>query len=126
MKTYVRYDGRGAIEAVIEAPEGYVDTTNTVEIAFNSAVDDLTHYVDLSDKEPVVKRKGPLDTSHAIHGLELAFRALPAGTLIRVERLEGVANGQDDRIDFEVPGTYEIRLSPPPPFLEETLEVTVG
>ncbi len=121
------YDTGGRIDAVLTVPDEETARLQGMKyVACDVDTIDTTHYVDLSGRDPVVKEKSPLDTPYNVYDLVVVFPSLPKGLLVDVDGQELVTDGGYTEIEFELPGTYTIRLSGLVKYLDETLEVAIG
>ncbi len=121
------YASDGQIESVLTAPDEHLaKIQERAYVPCSADVVDTTHYVDLTGAEPVTVEKAPLDATHTVAGLVVSFPSLPEGTHVEVSGQEVIADAAGAEIEFELPGTYTIRLSGLVEYLDETLEVTVG
>lgn len=121
--TYCFYDASGAIISLMRAPSrDMVDLQGKPYLECDETVSDTTHYV----LEGAVVEKAPFACTQTISGTTITLEGLPAGTTVRTEGQEIVADDQPTEIAYEIPGTYTLELSGSVPHLDETLEVTVG
>jgi len=121
------YDNAGYITQILVSPTK--ETARLQEGSFlecEEGCSDDAHFVDLSGPGPRIREKSSLDTEHDISGFVVTLTALPDGTRLEVEGLEIESDADGAEVEFEAPGTYEIRLSPPPQYRDDVLEVTVG
>ena len=87
---------------------------------------DDTHYVDLSGGDPVVLGREESGITIEKNDLKATIYDIPEGSLVRVGESSVVSDGETTEIEFDAPGTYEIRIYPPAQYRDEVLEVTVG
>lgn len=126
MPAFVLYESNGKIDSLFSGPEDLVAQQGFDYLPASGNESSKTHYVDVSNDEAVIAAKDSLNFTHSVDGLRVLFTGLPPGTLVAVNNVEVAADGQDDEIEFDVPGTHTIKLNPPLQYLGETLEVTVG
>ncbi|MGM0858668.1 MAG: hypothetical protein ACQEW0_16545 [Pseudomonadota bacterium] len=118
--------GTGEILIILNTTDvGVVKEQGHPYLEVDDSVGDDSHYVDLSSSSPKVRAKESLDTSHTVNGLSVDFEGLPPGTKVEVEGRALIADGKDDGIEFETPGTYFFDFSPPPMFLPTHMEVVI-
>ncbi len=122
MQHFAFYSDGGRIDWVLSAPSSdYANMQGGDYLPCDELVSDDAHYVAGGEILP----KQTLDTSHQVSGLEVVFSALPQGLLIEVAGESMIAEGGNDSIEFELPGTYRVRLFGSVPHLDQELEVTV-
>lgn len=122
-KTYVVYDDTGKIQHTINTPENQAPTVNALEVEGGDMLD-ISHYVDL--ETITLREKKAVDLSHTISGLSVAFSFLPVDTKVFIKGQGSTVDAEGLEIEFDMPGTYEIYIDPPPQYKAETLEVTIG
>jgi len=122
------YDNEGCVLYVLNAP-----TKESAErqggdfLECGEEVSDDSHYVDLISGEPVVKRKLAMELDVVSSGLTVQVVGIPKDSVVSVSGAPSVhVDDQPTEIEFDVPGTYGIRINPPPQYRDEVLEVTVG
>lgn len=127
MSMYVLYDpDTGEIDSLFSGTEeaaamqGWAFLPNTVDAG------DTTHYVDVSNTPHQIKPKGALEYLMDTAGLEVIFSGLPSGTVIDFEGVQLTAEGVEDSLVFDRPGTYLISLFGPVEVQDDFLEVSVG
>lgn len=125
MRRYAIYDYEGRIIRIITCPEPLAlaqchDGEWCIEVGED--VSDATHCI----------ARGGLVERHRMgagintQGLTVNISSLPAGAVVLCYSAETSIQDGEVSVDFDVPGVYEIRLRPPPQYLDETLEVAVG
>ncbi len=92
-------------------------------IACDDTVRDDTHYVDVATGEIHAKR--PIYAEQSIDGLTVTLAGLPAGLTVATNGMDTVTDGTPLVITYDLPGTYEIRLSGHIEYLDRVEEVTV-
>ena len=112
---YAVADPKGRISWVTTGPYLYIACDDTVR--------DDTHYVDVATGEIHAKR--PIDAEQSIDGLTVTLAGLPAGLTVATNGMDTVTDGTPLVISYDLPGTYEIRLSGHVEYLDCTEEVTV-
>lgn len=118
------FDVEGNITSTLNAPsEEYATLQGGDFLECDESVSDVTHYVDVVSG--VVETKKPLNTSHAVVGLEVQFYSLPPELTVRVGKATAVTEGGGDSVEFEDSGTYMVELSGLPEYMDETLEVSI-
>jgi len=123
------YESDGRIDSIFRGAEQQAllqleEGNRLVEVTED--VTDETHFVDLDGDTPISKSKRAFDVSYGVAGLTVTLQSLPYGSVVMVGPLETVADESPVEIEFDAPGTYEIRIYPPPQYRDEVLEVTVG
>lgn len=113
---YAVAEPSGRIAWVSKGPYLYIPCDDTVR--------DDTHYVDAATGEIHAKR--PIDAEQSIDGLTVTLAGLPAGLTVATNGLDTVTDGTPLVISYDLPGTYEIRLSGHIEYLDRIEEVTVG
>lgn len=112
---YAVADPKGRISWVTTGPYVY--------IACDESVRDDTHYVDVATGEVHAKRQ--IDAALSIDGLTVTLAGLPAGLTVATNGMDAVTDGTPLVISYDLPGTYEIRLSGHVEYLDRVEEVTV-
>jgi len=121
------YDDEGKIDYVLSAhSEDFARAQGGSFIPCSEDFSDDTHYVDLSGDDPVLLGREESGITVEKNGLSATIFDIPEGSLVRVGESSVVSGGETTEIEFDAPGTYEIRIYPPPQYLDEVLEVTVG
>lgn len=118
------YDESGRIHSVTHGPLCVFENMPR-KIECDPYVSDDTHYVDLKG-EPSIEVKKPIKPLVEATGLFAVLSGIPAGSTVSVGNISDVVDDGELTIEFDLPGTYSIEINPPPQFLDETLEVTVG
>lgn len=99
------------------------------------ATDQRLHYVDVTATPKVVKERQVVEYGVEQVGLGVVITGLPPGlTVMAYERgsvneeppPQTTTDGEPLEIEFELPGTYSVVLTGLVPYLDKTLEVTVG
>lgn len=80
------------------------------------------HYIE----NGVVQNKTPLDFVTTVNGMTVTMTGLPAGCVVRVGADELETDELPTEIEFEVAGTYLLRIDGGAKHTDENLEVTVG
>lgn len=122
-KTYAVYDSFGHIKETLSLPDFYEAPSNSIEVTDGHMLD-LEYYVDVESKALV--KKTTIDSSYVISGLVVLLSSLPPNSSVYVDDLEIISDDDGVEIEFDVPGTYKIRIKPPQQYKTEVLEVTVG
>ncbi len=112
---YAVADPKGRISWVTAGPYLYITCDDTVR--------DDTHYVDVDTAKIHAKR--PIEAEQSIDGLTVTLAGLPAGLTVATNGMDTVTDGTPLVITYDVPGTYEIRLSGHIEYLDRIEEVTV-
>ncbi|QPI64471.1 hypothetical protein [Vreelandella venusta] len=115
-RVYAVHTTDGAIVRTLTTPHGYIECDDTVS--------DATHYVDVDTLE--VKQKRSLEPQLSVDSLVVTLTDLPAELTVTTNDVETITDGEPLTINYDVPGTYEIRLCGLIEYLDENLEVTVG
>lgn len=123
---YILYFESGEIESIFFGPEELAKEQGMVYIPGSEGVSEKTHYVDTSSKKHTAKEKQAINTRHKIEGLTVVFSELPPGTVVSVNDNRTVSDKDGLVIEFDVPDTYYIELTPSPQYLREALEVFLG
>ncbi|MGQ7253987.1 hypothetical protein [Vreelandella titanicae] len=84
---------------------------------------DTTHY---ADSEHVIRAKRPLEFELATESLTVTLTGLPSGVNVETNGLDTDTDEDPLEITYDVPGTYEIKLSGHVEYMDLALEVTVG
>lgn len=123
------YDNEGRVTEVRTAPKPYLEQImegyDWVEV-YDTTKDDVNSFVDLSSGEPKVKDRHPFTVDIHVEGLKVVMSGIPVGSKVEVMQNQVVSDEEDLEIEFDSPGTYVVEIFPPPKYLDETLEVTVG
>ncbi|WP_339119213.1 hypothetical protein [Halomonas sp. BMC6] len=112
---YAVAEPSGRIAWVSKGPYLYVACDDTVR--------DDTHYVDVATGE--IQPKRPLEMHQGIEALKVTLAGLPAGLTVATNGMDTVTDGTPLVITYDLPGTYEIRLSGHIEYLDRVEEVTV-
>lgn len=115
MHTYALTDETGQIMQVVNGPYRYIKCTGNVM--------DNTHY---ADEAGVIHEKRPLTFDETVDGLTLTLSGLPAGLRATTNGMDTVTDDEPLVIEYDVPGTYEIKLSGHVAYLDRVEEVTIG
>ncbi|WP_438455435.1 hypothetical protein [Vreelandella venusta] len=115
-RVYAVHTTDGAIVRTLTTPHGYIECDDSVS--------DATHYVDVDALE--VKPKRPLEPQLGVDGLTVKVTGLPAELTVTTNDVETITDGEPLTITYDVPGTYEIRLSGSIQYLDSDVEVIVG
>lgn len=105
----------GAIQQTISGPYLYIPC--------DESVSDTTHYVDAETHE--IKAKRALEIHQGISGLTVTLAGLPAGLRVQTNGMETVTDDDPLVIEYDVPGTYQLRLTGHIEYLAHAQEVTV-
>jgi len=128
MRLAIYNKASGAITRVVECHESLAKmqaSEGEAHVAASEDINDVTHYVALKGGGAVVAKRQSLNTHYALEGLKVIFRALPAGLTLSSQGGSIITDGYDV-VEFDIPGTYEIKLFGLAGYLDETLEVTIG
>lgn len=126
MKIAIYCELTGLIQRITECPEQFVEmqcSDDESYVILDNDLDDSAHYVDLASG--AVQPKKTRDYNLACRGLSAIITGLPAGTLVRVEGAEVIADNDPTTVTFDVPGEYLLELVGPAECLDETLEVVI-
>ncbi|WP_417861822.1 hypothetical protein [Vreelandella venusta] len=115
-RVYAVHTTDGAIVRTLTTPHGYIECDDSVS--------DVTHYVDVDTLE--VKQKRPLEPQLDVDSLIVTLAGLPAELAVTTNGVESITDGEPLTINYDVPGTYAIRLSGLVEYLDYDMEVTVG
>lgn len=115
MKNYAVADDSGNIMQIY--------STSNRMIPCGERVNDVEYYVDENDN---VEHKRPLEFDVATNELTATISGLPAGLKVDSNNNDIITDDMPLVITYDLPGTYEIRLSGHIQYLNQTLEVTVG
>ncbi|MDT8895631.1 hypothetical protein RSO41_13315 [Halomonas sp. I1] len=121
------YTEAGFIDRIVDSPDGYekyqVDQ-GELYMPVGREVNDISHYVDVSQTPHVARERHRFDSSHEINDLIVEFPELPPGTTVRVQGEELIAEKGVAEIEFDTPGTYTISFQHFQ-HLDEEVEVTL-
>ncbi len=120
MPTYVVSKFNGEISQLITGGARYI------EVPESSNISDDTHYVDVKVIPNVIKEKEEVLFDLSAEGLVVTLTGLPAGLTVETNGFSTVTDSAPLSISYDVPGTYQIRLSGLVNYLDYTEEVTVG
>jgi len=140
---YLVFDSStGEVTKILECPETDVELNVEGAESYLSVddfpgVDPSNSYVAWSGVEYEVHEKDLLNTLVEIDGLVVRMPNIASGSklVITDDPFAGdgfamgehvVADSSGVEIEFDAPGTYEVRIYPPPQYRDEVLEVTVG
>lgn len=112
---YAVADPKGRISWVTTGPYLYIACDDTVR--------DDTHYVDVATGE--IQPKRPIEMHQGIEALKVTLAGLPAGLTVATNGMDTVTDGTPLVISYDLPGTYEVRLSGHIEYLDRVEEVTV-
>lgn len=119
------YDDKGGITLIFDAPsQRYADAQSGDYSIAPEDVSPVTHYVDVTDKQ--VRAKEPLAYQMSVDGFVVEITGLPNGLTVETNGFSTVTDSEPLSISYDVPGTYQIRLSGLVEYLDYTEEVTVG
>jgi len=128
MKGAVYDVSSGRITRTIDCPEnivggqlGYGEAVFVLPDDYPDGIDE-THYIN----DGGIAEKLPLALQHEPYNLSSVIEGVPPGSLVLVEDVEVFSDSTTVEVEFDAPGTYEIRIYPPPQYRDEVLEVTVG
>ncbi|MDW0357723.1 hypothetical protein Q8G38_00165 [Halomonas venusta] len=106
----------GEIKQIVTSPYYYIPC--------DSSVMDDTHYLDVEKNE--IRHKRAIDLKVSVSGLTVTIDELPIGLTVETNGFSAVTDSEPVAISYDVPGTYQIRLSGLVEYLDYTEEVTVG
>ncbi|WP_278369494.1 hypothetical protein [Vreelandella titanicae] len=98
-------------------------STNSYFVPCGDDVSDTTHYADSAN---VIHEKRPQEFGLITEGLTVTLTGLPSGVNVETNGLDTDTDEDPLEITYDVPGTYEIKLSGHVEYLDHALEVTVG
>tara|TARA_R110001583_G_scaffold18501_3_gene73544 strand:- start:5451 stop:5810 length:360 start_codon:yes stop_codon:yes gene_type:complete len=113
---YAMADSSGRILQTLSGPYSYTPCEEDVS--------DTTHYVDAGSD--VILAKSPLDYDFVVEELTVTVTGLPEGLSVSTNGLTTITDAEPLVINYDVPGTYTLRLRGRVEYLDEDLEVTVG
>ncbi|QHD48495.1 hypothetical protein CTT34_01665 [Vreelandella aquamarina] len=123
-KHFLFYDADGRITAQFSAPSARYARRQGQRYALASGHESAaTHYVDVATRQ--VRAKRSLDIDQRTDGMTITLDGIPAGVTVATNGQQAVTNGAPLVITYDLPGTYEIRLSGHIEYLDRVEEVTV-
>lgn len=125
MNRFALYDSLGVIDSIFTGGEESARDQGFNFLPCGPTDSDVSHFVDISE-EHEIKPRMALNTRLDTRGLSVTVTGLALGTRLSVEEVEVISDSERVEIEFDAPGTYEIRIYPPPQYRDEVLEVTVG
>lgn len=117
-RVYAVHTTAGTIVRTLTTPHGYIECDDSVS--------DATHFVDVDASPHIIKARQPLDLQISVDDLTVTVEGLPAELTVTTNGVESIADGEPLTINYDVPGTYAIRLSGLVEYLDYDMEVTVG
>lgn len=125
MKTIAVYSPKGEITKVVQCPEFLFQAQTGVgesSIPFDPDWDPNAFYV----YRGKLHHRQELPGEAWVEGTTLFMGGLPQGLTVRVLGEEVVVDADITEVDFEVGGTYEVKLWGLAAYFPRTLTVTVG
>ncbi|UQI38800.1 hypothetical protein [Vreelandella venusta] len=117
-RIYAVHTTGGTIVRTLTTPHGYIECDDSVS--------DATHYVDVDASPHIIKARQPLDLQISVDDLTVTIEGLPAELTVITNGVETISDDEPLTITYDVPGTYEIRLSGSIQYLDTEVGVTVG